>query len=148
MWLLADHRIDRIISYRRALMLASLGWIGVLLMLPRGWAIGGFTAFMLFSLGIAGLWFQKWRTDPGLWMAALLMGGGEGLCLAFFEYQQFADLFNQAPAAQALPRGWDEFRFAIDAAVSLALLGKFVRLSLSVAVKNWQLTHKPRSFGE
>lgn len=148
MWLLADHRIDRIIGYQRVLMLGGSGWIAVLCLLPRGWVIGGFTAFMLFALGLFGFAFRKWRTDPGLWMLALLVGGGEGTCCAYFEYLQYDSLFNQVPAAQAWPRGWDEFRFAVDAAISLALLGKLVRFAISVAVRNWQLTHKSRSLKE
>ncbi len=141
MGLYSDEQVDRIIGNSRRSLRGGLMVVGLALLLPRGWGIGGLSGFMLFSLGVYGLCFRKWRFDPGLWMLAVFLTLTLGACWAYFECLCLQALFVPGPNNLAQPITWDQIRFSADAVVSLLLLSKVVRLAASVAVKNWQRTH-------
>lgn len=140
MVLLSDDQIDRIVVNRRRYQLGGLMVMIIPFVLPRGWGIGLISGFMLFSLGIYGLAFRKWRFDPGLWMLAVLLTLTLGPCWAYFEYLQYLGLFAKGPNNVARPINWDQIRFSADAVVALLLFSRVVRLAASVAVKNWKRT--------
>ena len=147
MFLMSDDLIDRTIYYRRHLFLGGPGWICLMTLLPKPMQILGFTSFMVWALGLFAFCLQKWRTDRGLWMLATLLVVSYGPICTYFYYLKVLSLLNPAPAGQALMRGWDEIRLALDCSLALLLMGKIVRFSLSVSIRNWQLTH-PRSRDE
>lgn len=148
MFVIADDCIDRIIEFRRTLLWGGAIWFLLLSQLPKDGRFGSFTAFMLFGLGVFAVALQKWRTDPGLWMFATLLVVIYGPSCAYFEYQEIDSLLNPAPGGRALPRGWQRICFSLDCALALLVIGRIVRFALSVAVRNWQLTHPPGSRNE
>jgi hypothetical protein len=96
---------------------------------------------MIFSLGIYGACFQKWKTDPGLWMLALLFTVTLGPCAAYFEYLHWQSVVVALRANQVRRVAtWDQIRISVDAAVGLIFLASAVRLAASVAVENWRRT--------
>jgi hypothetical protein len=102
--------------------------------LPVGLKTGGFTGFMLFSLGIYAMALRKWRSEPGIWMlAAFLVTVLVPIC-AYFEFWHWQSLI----ARNANWFTWDEIRKSLDALVALHLLFECVRLAISVAIKNWR----------
>jgi hypothetical protein len=147
-FLLTDEQIDRIISYRRIVMIGSMGWVAVMWLLPRGWSVGVVTAFMLIFAGAICGCLEEWRSQAGLWMLATFCGILSGIGYAFFEYMLFEASFNAPPAVQAAPAGWGGIHFVCDFGIGLIVLGKVARFAISVAVRNWQLTHETRSFDE
>lgn len=147
MFLMSDDRIDRTIHFCRHLFIGGLSWFLLMAPLPKPLKVLVFTSFMVSALGLFAFCLQKWRFDRGLWMLATLLVVIYAPICAFFYYLEIMSLINPAPAGQALMRGWDEIRLALDCSLALLLTGKIVRFSLSVSIRNWQLTH-PRSRDE
>lgn len=141
MWLMTESQIDRIVVLRRRLIVGGLLLVAQALALPRGWGCGGISGFMIFSLGIYGACFQKWKTDPGLWRLALLFTVTLGPCAAYFEYLHWQSVVVALRANQVRRVAtWDQIRISVDAAVGLIFLASAVRLAASVAVENWRRT--------
>ncbi len=141
MGLYSDDQVDRIIVNSRRYLRGGLMVMSLALLLPRGWGIGGLSGFMLISLGLYGWWLRNWRFDPGLWMLAVFLTLTLGTCWAYFEYLCLQALFVPGPNNVAQPITWDQIRFSVDSVVALLLLSRVVRLTASIAVKNWQRTH-------
>jgi len=137
MFILDDHKIDRIVTHWKRYLFGGLMVIAIVVMLPRGWQIGILSGFMLFSLGIYGMALRRWRSDPGLWMLAALLVFSLGPCSAYFEFLQWHSVFTKNRNWFS----WDEIRVSIDAIVALYLLLECVKLAVSVAIKNWKYTH-------
>jgi hypothetical protein len=136
MLLLQNEKIDRIVGHWRRYLLASVVVILVVIALPMRLKTGGFTGFMLFSLGIYAMALRKWRSEPGIWMlAAFLVAVLVPIC-ATFEFWHWQSVFAKKPNWFA----WDEIRRSLDALVALHLLFECVRLAMSVAIKNWRYT--------
>jgi hypothetical protein len=136
-----ESQVDRIIRHRRALLLGGLALVALPFALPRGWGFGLFSGFMLFSLGIYGLVFQKWRTDPGLWMLAVLLIVTWGPCWVYVEHLYWRGIFGPRAVNQpARAVAWDQIRFWTDALVALLLFARAVKLAATVAIENWRRT--------
>lgn len=134
MLILQNEKIDRIVSHWRRYLFASVVVILVVAALPAGLKTGGFSGFMLFSLGIYGMALRKWRSEPGIWMlAAFLVTVLVPIC-AYFEYWHWQSLFARNPNGFT----WDEIRKSLDALIALHLLFECIRLAVSVAIKNWK----------
>ena len=141
MLLLTESQIDRMVCRRRMALLIGIALMLLPFALPKGWGLGFLSGFMLLSLGIYGLRFQKWRSEPGLWMLAVLLTMTLGPCSAYFEYLHSRGIFAP-PAANKAGRGttWNEIRLSIDAAIALLIFARTVRFAVSVAVENWKRT--------
>ena len=83
---LTGPQMDRIVAHRFTLLCWGIAFMGLPFALPRGWGLGLFSGFMLFCLGVYGVAFRKWRTEPGLWMLAVLLTVTLGPCWAYFEF--------------------------------------------------------------
>lgn len=136
MLLLQDEKIDRMVSHWRSYLFASVVVILVVVALPVGLKTGGFSGFMLFSLGIYSMALRKWRSEPGIWMLATFLVSLLVPICAFFEFWHWQSMFARKPIWLT----WDEIRRSLDALVALHLLFECVRLAMSVAIKNWRLT--------
>ena len=101
---LTESQIDRVIRQRRVSSFAGLALMALPFALPRGWGVGLFSGFMLFSLGIYGIAFRKWRTEPGLWMLAVFLTVTLGPCWAYFEFLHWRGFFAEPAAKQAAAR--------------------------------------------
>jgi hypothetical protein len=146
MLLFTESQIDHVIRHRRAAMFGGLTLMALPFVLPQGWGLGFFSGFVLLSLSIYSFCFQKWRSEPGLWMLALLLTMTLGPCLLYFEYLHWRSVFFPAAANKAArPMAWNEIRLSIDAAIALLILGRTVKLSLSVIVENWRRTRIGRN---
>lgn len=141
MLLLTESQIDRIVGHRRVALLGGLALMSIPFALPRGWGSGLFSGFMLFSLGIYGVCFQKWRIDRGLWMLAVLLTITLGPCWAYFEYLHWQGVFAP-PAANNAGRlvTWNQIRLSADAAIALLLFARTVKLAVTVCTENWRRT--------
>jgi hypothetical protein len=131
-------QIDRLVRRRKIAFVAGVTLMAIAMALPRGWGIGLFTGFMLASLGIYGLAFRNWRTEPGLWMLAGFLTIVLAPCWAYFEYLSWQHVF--APPVANNNQFWNAIRLSADALASLLVFGKTVRLSMTVAVENWRRT--------
>ncbi len=147
MLLLSDNQIDRVIHNHRRMFFGGLAWFALMLALPipKPFKIGFFTSFAILGYGEFAFVLQRWRTDRGLWMLAMFLAVMYALIVGALEYEQIRPLLKPAGIGGMVPNGWDEFRLAVDGTFCLLVFGKFVRFAFSVAVRNWQLTHSPRS---
>lgn len=134
MLLLSEQQIDRVIRYRRSFMFFGLTTMALPMILPQGWAFGLFSGFMLFSLGVYGASFRKWRTESGIWMLAVFLTALLGPCWLYFEVLHWRGFWVR-PAARPI-----NVKFAIDAIVALLIFAHIVKLTLSVAIENWNRT--------
>jgi hypothetical protein len=141
MFILPDAKIDRIVAHWRRYLLCGLAVIAVVLLLPRGLRSGIFSGFMLFSLGIYGMAFRRWRSEPGVWMLAAFLGVTLGPGSAYFEFLHWQSVFAKNPNWFT----WDEIRVSVDAIIALYLLLECVKLAISVAIRNWQYTHPKKT---
>ncbi len=141
MSLLSESQIENMLDQRRTAMIVGLLLMALPFALPNGWGIGFFSGFMLFSFSIYGFWFQRWRTEPGVWMLAILLTVTLGTCCLYFEYLHWRKIFAP-PAPNKIGRimTWNEMRLSIDAAIALLILSRTVKFALSVAVENWNRT--------
>jgi len=139
MLLLTETQVDRIVCNRRALALGGLLLMVLALGLPNGLGFGGLTGFMLLSLASYGLTFRKWRTDPGLWMLAVLITVLLGPGWAYLEFLQLRGLLVK-PAANLAgrPLTWEKMRVWLDASVAMVLFAITVRFAVTVAFENWK----------
>lgn len=141
MLLMTEPQIDRVILYRRSMMLGGLALMALALALPRGWGCGLVSGFMLWSLGIYGIAFRKWRTEPGLWMLAVLQTIVLGPCLLYLEYLHWHGLFAAPPGKPgARPFTWDQLRLSLDCTVALLIFAFTIRFTTTVAIENWNRT--------
>lgn len=122
--------------------------LGVLLLaqpfvLPRGWGVGVFTGFALLSLAIYAFAFRRWRTEPGLWMLALMLVVLWTRCWVVFEFGHWKSVFAKV-VAQPAPAGltWQQIRFLIDAVLGLSVMAESIRLALTVARENWRVSRE------
>jgi hypothetical protein len=141
MFLLSPERIDRAVYSSGNRALAGLTLLAIAALLPQEWRCGVICAIVLLSQAIYYLWLRRWRTDPGLWMAATLLVVMLGPSFLYFEFEYWQSVFMPPPARQPQPKlTWGEIGFAIDAVVALKLFGGIVRVAASVAVENWKFT--------
>jgi hypothetical protein len=139
MFLMPEIEVEQIIRRRHVYLAVGLSLCCLQPVLPQGWRIGFFSGFMLFSIGIYGVVFRRWRTDAGLWMLAALLTVMLGSCWAYFEWQQWRGWFVPPAANQPVRAlNWDQARFLIDATVALLLLTKVIRFATTVAIANWK----------
>ncbi len=133
-----ESQIDGIVRHSRAILIVGLAIF--VLPLVLGFGFGILSGFMLFSLGVYCCFFWRWRSEPGVWMLALLLTVTLGPCWAYFEYLYWAAILAP-PANLAVPAfGWNKIRMSLDASVSLLIFSKTMKLVLSVAIENWKRT--------
>ncbi len=137
MFRLSELAIDHSIANARLYLLVGLLLTVIPLTLPGGWAFGLFSGFMLFSLGIYSLAFRRWRTEPGLWMLAVLFTVTLGPCWLYFEFLHLHGIVFQ-PAPRKL--NWNQLRLFIDSVVALLLFSHIVKLAIGVSIENWKRT--------
>lgn len=140
MLLLPETKIDLIVSNRRVIMLVGLVMMVVPLML--GFGFGVLSGFTLFSLGANCNFFRTWRSEPGVWMIAILLAVTLGPCWAYFEFLHLLAVF--APAANRAVGlvGWNQIRLSVDAAVALLIFAENMKLVVTVAIENWIRTRR------
>ena len=148
MFLLTDEKIDGIIGYRRTMMIGGAGWVGLVSLLPWGYWVGVLTAFMLIFAGAVCGALEEWRSESYVWMVATIFALLCGLSYGYFEFLLLESFLNAPPAVPAAPPSWGGIQFACDVVIGLTVLGKIVRFAVSVAVRNWHLTHEPESLDE
>lgn len=76
MVLLTEAKVDQIIRNRKRFFLGGLLIFLIPFILPKPWGIScsaPFTSFMLMIFGVYGFAFRSWRSNPGLWMLAVLI---------------------------------------------------------------------------
>ena len=93
---------------------------------------------MLWSLGVYGVLFRKWKTEPGLWMLATFLFLSLGSCSAYPEYRHWsAVLEGIRKGGLRGPARLGEIKTSIDAGVALAIPAQSVRLGMTVSTENW-----------
>lgn len=144
MVLLTEPQIDRVILHRRALMLGGLAFMSLAVTLPRGWGCGFFSGFMLCSLGVYGIAFRKWRTEPGIWMLAVLLTVILGPGWLYFECLHWHGLFAAPPGKPGARRfTWDQLRLSLDCTIALLIFAFTIKLAATVTIENWNRTRAP-----
>ena len=141
MFRLTERQINRVILNRGECFFAGLALMALPFVLPHGWRFGMFSGFMLLSLSLYGFALRKWRTEPGLWMLAVLLTITIGPCWAYFEFLHWWGLLAglaRKQAAHAIT--WDQLRFSIDAVIALTLFAGIVKLAVGVSIENWKRT--------
>lgn len=137
---LTDANIDRIIARRMGLVCLGFALMALPWALPPGWGLGLFSGFVLVSLGLYGFMFRNWRTEPGLWMLAILLTALLGPAWGAFEVAHWRAILAR-PAGR--PIDWGELRVSIDAAIGLVLLAHTLTFVATVAAENWRRTRRP-----
>lgn len=143
MFLLAEAKVDRIIQNRKRFFLSGLMIFLIPFLLPKPWGIScsaPFTSFMLMGFGIYGFAFRSWRSDPGLWMLAVLITLANSACLMFYEYEQYRSLFMAEPGQPPRPLNWNGLKFVLDSTLALLIYSRVVKFAATVAIKNWKIT--------
>ena len=142
MFLMSKPQIDFIVARRRAIMVVGLVLMAVPLVL--GFGFGALSGFMLFSLGIFCVFFRNWRSEPGVWMLAILLVLTLGPCFAYFEYFQLIAIFAPPGNLAWRAMGWNQIRMSLDASVALLIFAKTMKLVVTVAIENWKRTRTER----
>ncbi len=146
MILLPEARIDRTIAHHRIYIFGGLALMILPFLMPRGLRFGLFTGFTLYGLGVYSFAFQKWRTEPGLWMLAGFLTLLLGPIYVYFSYLRCRHHFQQPPLNQVgQPPNWSAICLTIDCGIALGVFLKTVRLAMSVACKNWKRTRSQAS---
>ncbi len=102
------------------------------------------TGVMILPLIVFARAFRAYRTEPGLWMLALLVCFVYSGAWAVFQLDHVRDLFEPAPAGiAAAPPAWHRLWRTLDGTLALVLLGETGRLTCSMAAVNWRLTKPP-----
>ena len=131
--------IDSVIRRRWRYLLLGPALSASILVLPIEYRPGlAILGIAIFTLGCYSLFFRYWRTDPGLWMFALLVAVLLSPCYAYFEYMHVASVLNQP--GQPRPFVWTDIYFVIEISMSLLYFWKQVRLALGVAYLNHKLS--------
>ena len=140
MLLLTETQIDLIVHNRPVIMLGGL----VIMVFPLvlGFGFGLLSGFMLFSLGSNCPFFRNWRSEPGVWMIAILLAVTLGPCWAYFEYLHLQAIFAPAVNRAGGLVGWNRIRLSVDAGVALLIFGENIRLFVTVAIENWKRTRR------
>ena len=143
MFLLTEAKVDRIIQNRKRFFLGGLLIFLVPLLLPQPWGISvsaPFTSFMLMIFGVYGFAFRSWRSNPGLWMLAVLITLANSACLLFYEYEQYKSLFVVEPGQPARQLNWIGLKFVLDSTLALLIYAKVVKFAATVSIENWKMT--------
>jgi hypothetical protein len=144
MFLLTEKQIDRTLSFAPLATLAPMLFVAQLLLLPHRLLISVLTLYGLFTLGVCGLGFRKWRSDSGLWMLMVLMLCSLIPTYVAFSYLQYVSELQPFFIGQRAGWSWKEFAHAIDLAIGVSLFQYQVRLGISVVIENWRRTrHLP-----
>lgn len=145
MKLFSETELDRYLQRRWHLIVGGLALMGLVLALPPGWGTGFFSGFMIFSLGIYAMWFQKYRSDPGLWMLSVLLTVLLAPGWAYFEYLHLRTILAAWGPNRAQPNiRWDSLRLSIDAVFALLLFSQTLKFFVSVGIWNWRRTRYNR----
>ena len=92
------------------------------------------------AFGIYGFAFRSWRSDPGLWMLAVLITLANSACLLFYEYEQYKSLFMVVPGRPPRPLNWNGLKFVLDSTLALLIFTRVVKFAATVSIKNWKIT--------
>ena len=128
--ILTTDRLDRLISRARLFMLAG----GVAIIVHRFMEVGAVSAGTLIGLGALLRCVEKYKSETGLWMLALLFG-----CLLFISCCLFVimDIVDAIRGAQQ-----PSWQVALDVGIAIRFEWLMVRAMWSVVVHNRQLTNR------
>ena len=135
MLLLTETKIDLIVRNRRVIMLVGL--VMIVFPLVLGFGFGVLSGFTLFSLGANCIFFRNWRSEPGVWMIAILIAVTLGPCWAYFEYLHLQAVFAPVANREGGLVGWNRIRLSVDASVALLIFAENMKLVVTVAIENW-----------
>ena len=127
---LSEHELDRRVSRALVYILAGFG----ILAFQRFSGFGVFSAISLIGLGAILASVASYRSDPGLWMLAILFGTAFLGITLIVEWQTALDRFRGAP-----PLTW---RDAVDFAIGLRCQWLIVRAMAAVVPYNRGLTRQ------
>jgi len=127
-------QIDGIIRHRFAYMVGGLALMIFAFTVPAGPRFGIVGGFMLFGLGIYSSAFQKWRSDPGLWMLAALLVALLGPIYGYAALWRYQSAFFPDPAKRAAPVS-NPVQI-LEVSLSLILFWMQVKLAFSVFLEN------------
>lgn len=143
MFLLTEAKVDQIIRNRKRFFLGGLLIFLVPLLLPQPWGMScsaPFTSFMLMIFGVYGFALRSWRSNPGLWMLAVLITLANSACLLFYEYEQYKSLFVAEPGQPPRRLNWNGLKFVLDSTLALLIYAKVVKFAATVSIHNWEMT--------
>lgn len=141
MFRLSEYETDRIVSRWARCFLGGLALMVLSFAMPPAWPrFGGILGFALFGLGAFSIGLRRWRSEPGLWMLAVLLVVLLTPCYGYFTYREVVNAFFPGPGKQAAGRGWQQISFSIEVPLALHVFWRQVRLAYSVAVLNWKTT--------
>lgn len=145
MFLLSEDAVRQTIQRRAVYFNVGIVLFFNPFLLPDGWGVGTLTGFFLCTLTMYAATFERWESDPGLWMWAASLALPMGAVLALFEFSHVRKILvllgGNAPAQ---PVNWARLRWSIDALAALFVLGKIVRLAATIVVLNWRGTQALR----
>lgn len=127
--LLSPEQIERRGPWVLALM--GLGFVGFFVLPGLGVSYGVLSSMAAVFLCATWGALQKYRSEPGIWMLACLIGL-MGSC--FWALFILADLVPRMRGS--LPVPWP---LAVDAAICTALWGESARIALSMGLHNWRM---------
>jgi len=131
--------IDTAVRRRWRYLLFGLALFAFTSVLPKDYRVGfAILGFAVFTLGIYCVILSRWRSEPGLWMLALLLVVLLSPCFAYLEYIHVTIFFN--PAGKPRPFDLTEVFFIAEISVSLHYFWKQIRLASSVAFLNRKLS--------
>jgi hypothetical protein len=144
MLLLSETQIDWHVANRNAYLLGGLAMASQPFWLPQGFRFGVLIGFVLLSLSIYAFVLRRWRTEPGLWMLALVIVVGWTPGYFLFEWKHIVKVLDRVRAMQQ--QGAFDFAQLIrmlEIALGLSLMGTSILFAISVAIQNWKRTRRP-----
>jgi hypothetical protein len=121
--ILSVDKLDRLIARIPSYLCAGIILVGV----QWQFGVGILSAIHLFTFGVLLACLSDYRTEPGLWMLALLYGLLYLTFAVVWEYHTVVDCLRGAPVT------WDVW---IDAGVAIRIQWLIVQVAASVVVYN------------
>lgn len=137
--LLHDLTIDRLLSLKAYIFLSGVALLTLPRLGPFGKRAATLTGIALIGLGVFAMVFQRFRTEPGLWMLSGLALTVYGPGYIYLQVKSIAGIINDVQAKRVADQ-FVQFAELLDCTIALLVFGFIVRFFATVIVANWALS--------
>ncbi len=136
----SENTIDSITRSHLVFIIAGVVFLLLPFAMPSEVKVGFLIGYSLLSLGIYAVALKKWRTEPGLWMLAVLLIVLLGAVYGFFAYDRYTSEWGLVNLPEE-KRFFSKVVFLpLEVIVSFSICWTHIRFAYSVALSNWERT--------